>query len=75
VHGYDCITFASGKVVMGNTYSTEDSNNGEMKRYWFPLCDTTLEKVEKYDDEIWTGCDIFHGSFEFNDQKIVFGDG
>lgn len=75
VLGFDCITHAIGEVVIASVYSTEDSNNGEIKQYWSPLCDTTLEKIEKYDDDIWTECDIFHGSFEYKNQKIVFGDG
>ncbi len=75
VLGYDCIVFANGEIVIGNVYRTKNPNNGEIKQHWFPLCDTTLEKIEKYDDDIWTVCDIFHGSFEFENQKIVFGDG
>jgi hypothetical protein len=75
VLGLDCIAFANGEIVIGNAYHTKDSNTGEIKQYWFPLCDTTLEKIEKYDEDIWTVCDIFHGGFEYENQKIVFGDG
>lgn len=73
--GYDCIVYASGNIVIGESYSAYNPNNGETKRYWSPLCDTTLEKIEKYNDDIWTECDIWHGSFEHQGQKIVFGDG
>ena len=75
VLGYDCIAFANGAIVMGNVYRTENPNNGAITQHWSPLCDTTLAGIEKYDDAIWTAYDIFHGSFEFENQKIVFGDG
>lgn len=73
--GYDCIVYADGKIVIGEYYSTFDPNNGETKQYWSPLCDTELDKITKYNEDIWTACDIFHGSFIYKDQHIVFGDG
>ncbi|WP_299113069.1 hypothetical protein [uncultured Winogradskyella sp.] len=75
VLGLDCITYSNGKIIIGSVYRTENPNNGEIKQYWSPICDTELEKIEKYDDDIWTEYDIFHGSFEYENQKIVFGDG
>ncbi|EZH73452.1 hypothetical protein ATO12_16050 [Aquimarina atlantica] len=73
--GFDCIVMGEGDFVIGNVYSTYDPNTGETKQYWSPLCDTTLERIEKYDDDIWTEVSIFHGAFEYENQKIVFGDG
>ncbi len=73
--GFDCIIMGEGDLIIGNAYSTYDPNNGETKQYWSPLCDTTLESIEKYDDDIWTEVDIFHGAFEYENQKFVFGDG
>ncbi|QKX04046.1 hypothetical protein HN014_03705 [Aquimarina sp. TRL1] len=73
--GFDCIVMGEGDFIIGNVYSTYDPNTGETKQYWAPLCDTTLEGIEKYDDDIWTEIDIFHGAFEYENQKIVFGDG
>ena len=73
--GYDCITYGDGTITFANTYSLTDPEAKKSKRYWFPLCDTTLENVIKYDEDIWTECDIFHGAFEYENQKIVFGDG
>ncbi|WP_025663117.1 hypothetical protein [Aquimarina megaterium] len=73
--GFDCIVMGEGDFVIGNVYSTYDPNNGETKQYWSPLCDTTLEGIEKYDDDIWTEVSIFHGAFEYENQKFVFGDG
>lgn len=73
--GYDCIAYADGSIVIANTYSAIDTATRERKQFWFPLCDTTLEGIQKYDDDIWTEVDIFHGAITYNDQKIVFGDG
>ncbi len=73
--GFDCITMGEGDIIIGNAYSTYDPNNGETEQYWSPLCDTTLESIEKYNDDIWTEVDIFHGAFEYENQKFVFGDG
>ena len=75
VLGYDCITHSNGEIVIGEPYSVYDPNNKKTKRYWSPICDTTLDKIEKYNEDIWTECDIWHGAFEYNNQKIVFGDG
>lgn len=70
----DCIVMGEGDFVLGNTYSMHNPNNGETKRYWSPICDTTLESIEKYDDDIWVEVDIFHRAFEYKNQKFVFGD-
>lgn len=75
VVGYDGIVYGDGKVVMANAYSTYDPNNGKTQLYWSPLCDTTLASIESYNDDVWVEVDIFHGSFEFEGQTIVFGDG
>lgn len=75
VLGYDCIAFGDGRVVFANAYSSYNPNNGETKVYWTPLCDTTVESILRYNDDIWTEVDIFRDPFEFGGQKIVFGDG
>ncbi len=78
VLGYDCLTFGNGEVVIGNFYSTYDPNNGEIKQYWSPICDTTLDKIQKYNEDIWTPVEVFHGSFSsviYGKQTFVFGDG
>ncbi|WP_370234025.1 MULTISPECIES: hypothetical protein [Henriciella] len=75
VVGYDCIAHGTGRVVFANAYSLYDPNTHETTLYWSPLCDTTVASLLKYNDDIWTGVDIFRDPFEFEGQKIVFGDG
>lgn len=73
--GIDCILFGDGTIIIGNCYSFIDSKTNRKKRYWYPLCDTTIESVEKYEPDIWTNIEIWHGSFEYENQIIVFGAG
>ena len=75
VVGHDCIAFGDGRVVIASTGSMYDPNNGETEHFWVPLCDTTLTGMQKYQEDLWTEVDIWHGPFEFENQKIVFGDG
>ena len=75
VIGFDCLAYGDGRVVIAHTYTLYDPNTDVTQRFWSPLCDTTLEGMTKYDEDIWTAVDIFHGTFEFEGQTIVFGDG
>jgi len=74
VLGFNCIAFGDGRVVVANAYAVPTETKTR-KQYWFPLCDTTLDGLEKYDDDIWTEVQIYHGSFEHDEQTFVFGDG
>lgn len=73
--GIDCILFGNGEVIIANTNCLKDPNIKKSKQFWFPLCDTTITSLEKYEDDIWTNIDIFHGAINYGEQKIVFGDG
>lgn len=73
--GIDGVIMGEGEIIIGNVYRCYDPNNGETKQFWFPLCDTIIESIEKYDDDIWVEVDVFHGAFEYENQKFVFGDG
>ncbi len=75
VLGQDCIAYGDGRVTLGSTCSLLDPNTDTTTRYWSPLCDTNVEGLEKYDQDLWTEVDIFHGAFEFENQTFVFGDG
>ena len=75
VLGYDCIAYGDGSVVFASAYTSYDPNTYETKLYWTPLCDTTVESILKYNDDIWTEVDFFRHPFDFEGQRIVFGDG
>jgi len=67
--GIDSICFGDGSVVVANCYKIDG------KPYWYPLCDTTIESLEKYENDLWVHIDIFHGALSDRDETIVFGSG
>ena len=71
----DGIVFGDGKVIVANTYTIKNQETKEQKYYWSALCDSTLQSLEKYNDNIWASIDIYKGELEYHDQKIVFGEG
>ncbi|MBF7093259.1 hypothetical protein IUY40_17130 [Flavobacterium sp. ALJ2] len=71
----DCILFKNGKVIIANIYKLQEPNSKKSKQYWIPLCDTTIDSLEKYESDIWTTVNIFHGAINHGDEIIVFGDG
>ena len=75
--GIDGIVYADGAVTMASQYDVYDPNSKIRTSHWHPLCDTTLESIEKYNDDAWVAVDIYHGSFSMihTRQTIVFGDG
>jgi len=75
VLGCDAIVYSDGRITIGNHYSFYNPNNNETTYYWSPLCDTILENIEKYDEDIWTYVDIWRGELVLENQKIVFGPG
>jgi len=50
--GLNCLSKRSGAAVLLNSISVEIE--GERKHFCQPVCDTTIENLEKYDDDIWT---------------------
>ncbi|MEP3890410.1 MAG: hypothetical protein ABJN69_08070 [Hellea sp.] len=75
VLGHNCIARADGSVTLASTCRLYDPNTKTYSQTWGPLCDTTVEGLEKYDEDLWTEVDIFHSPFMFENQVIVYGDG
>lgn len=72
---YDAIVYGDGKITLGNTYYTKDSETDEIQYYWNPICDTDLESIEKYDDDCWVDVDIYKSKAIYGSNKIVCGEG
>lgn len=72
--GIDCLTYGDGRVLLFNCYSMSESDKVQL--FCFPLCDTTITSLEKYNDDIWTEVeynkDIY---FYYGLNKIVYGEG
>lgn len=73
--GINCLLFADGSVVIVNVHEIENRNTNSTHWSWFAFCDTTIGSLEKYEPDIWTDVDIFHGELSYKDEIIVFGDG
>ncbi|WP_082560379.1 hypothetical protein [Paenibacillus sp. Root52] len=72
--GLNCIAFSNGNIIMLNVETYYDPNNNERRIYCSPLCDTTIESVEKYNADCWTMVDPWT-SINYQGGKIYGGDG
>ncbi|MDR0605845.1 MAG: hypothetical protein LBG80_16245 [Bacteroidales bacterium] len=59
--GITNLLFANGEVLLFNRYKVNE--NGIIKRYCFPLCETNVYSLEKYNEDIWS-------EIEFNKEKF-----
>lgn len=71
--GLDCILKNDGTVIMLNCYSVGQGEN--KKHYVFPLCETTVHSLEKYNDDVWSAFDIFSEKIHHEDDIIFGGEG
>jgi len=56
--GYDCIAYADGTVIIMSPITVL---HGESKKaYISPTCDTTVQGILKYNDDIWTPIDFLN---------------
>lgn len=72
--GYDSIVMGSGEVIIMSGYSVI---NGTEKSYFInAVCDTTVESIEKYNDDPWTEIELHpqHIKLE-NGDTIYCGEG
>ncbi|MFV0351188.1 MAG: hypothetical protein ACK5JF_02600 [Oscillospiraceae bacterium] len=72
--GIDCIAYPNGSVTLLNMYSLYNPNNQQTSYYCRPLCDTTIESIEKYDATYWTRVDEW-ASLPYQGGKLYAGDG
>lgn len=72
--GIDCIIRADGTVTILNFYKTNQENR--INYYLSPICDTTIESLEKYNDDIWTEIEVNPDAIVLsNGDTFVFGEG
>lgn len=72
--GLDCICFGNGDVVLANAYCTQDLHADRTDYHWIPMCDTTVQSIERY-DEIWVETDVINGSLKHGSETFFYGDG
>lgn len=73
--GIDGIVFSSGKVIIMDFYEVINSYNDTKKYFINPLCETTLESILYFNDDIW--CEIQKNPKEqiYNDRIFICGEG
>ena len=70
----NCIVYPDGKVTILNCYRTHNYDTGVNKLFCTPLCDTTIESIEGYNEDCWVRIDDW-GCVEYEDYRIHVGDG
>jgi hypothetical protein len=72
--GINCIAFPDGKVIILNCHCIYDPNTKKRELFCAPLCDTTIDSIEKYAAAYWTHVDAWV-SIDYQGGKIHGGDG
>ncbi|MBD8497270.1 hypothetical protein [Paenibacillus arenosi] len=72
--GINCVIYPNGNITILNCSSIYNPNTKEDNFYCTPLCDTTLESIEKYNADFWTIVDEWV-SIDYQEGKILGGDG
>lgn len=72
--GQDCIAYPDGTVVVLHHYTIYDPNTDKREYYCKPLCDTTIDSIEKYNTIDWVRVDEWT-NIDYNGGKIYGGDG
>ena len=71
IPGIDCLTKADGTVVLLNCFSNEEG-----QPYSFPFCETTVESLLKYDEDVFTEIQTFvEIESEQKNFKFIAGEG
>ena len=71
--GMNCIAFADGTVTILDIEHISTRTTMSVLCL-FPLCDTTIDSITKYNPDCWTMVDAWT-SVDYQGQKIVGGDG
>lgn len=69
--GINSLQKCNGEIIILNCYKVNNLNNPLY--YSFPLCETTIESLEKFNTDIWTTFDVLSNRIEINNEYIVFG--
>ena len=72
--GFDCVVYSDGTVTVLDCYSLEDSGTRERTLFCNPLCDTTIESVEKYGAAHWVAVDKWT-RIDYGGGAVIAGDG
>lgn len=69
--GINSLQKNNGEIIILNCYNVNNAN--KPLYYSFPVCETTLESLEKFNSDIWTTFEVLSNRLEINNEFIVFG--
>lgn len=70
----NCIVYPDGNVTVLSYYHVHNPNTSENTGFCNPLCDTTIDSIVKYDNDIWVSVSEWV-SIDYKSGKIYGGDG
>jgi len=74
--GRNCILYPDGTVVVLSLYSSINADGTDKRIYISPVCDTTVQSLEKYDNDLWRDIEVHPCHFVLpNGDCIKFGEG
>jgi hypothetical protein len=74
--GFDCVSFANGKVVMLNySYFLEGATRKPIEYRLHPLCDTTIESILQYYTDPWAVIEPLYSEVPVEKGVILYGEG
>ncbi len=69
--GIDCLQRADDSVIILNCYSVKQEE--EYVFYSFPLCETTVQSLEKYNDDLWTEVQVLTQKHHISSENFIVG--
>ncbi|WP_281323357.1 hypothetical protein [Flavobacterium aestivum] len=69
--GLNCFVNNKGEVILLDCFCYKTDN--EQFNSCTPFCDTKIENLEKYNNELWTQFDVFTNKVETEDGDMIFG--
>ena len=69
--GISCVQKNDGKIIILNCFSY--TIDGKKTHLSMPICETTIESVEKYNEDIWTQFEKFSNEIIVDNKFKIFG--
>ncbi|UOQ51522.1 hypothetical protein [Hymenobacter cellulosivorans] len=73
--GLNSISYGNDTVTLLNIFSSYDASKDVKTHYAFPLADTTIAGLEKYNDDLWTEIQLYTSQVTTKDLTISCGEG
>ncbi|QYS90040.1 hypothetical protein [Flavobacterium davisii] len=69
--GINCLQKNDGTIIIFNCFSYSTEN--KKQHFCVPVCDTTVESIEKYNDDIWTYFEKFSNEIIIDNKFKIYG--